>query len=242
MQILLFLLPAVALAVHPAPYHAPSYGHPKIHCRDTNTSVYAEVCVPQFRDEVTPVTLDVKIVVPDQFCYDSVLTVCKETSTINAHTLCTSTYEPIEQAFAFGEPLVGHSTQVTYEDKSETMRVTTCRASGYGSEHHYGAGEHQYCREEYQTQAYKVPLVTADLEVELALTNPQPKEICVDIEVELTEVKCEDIVEAKCIDLVKFEDSTNTIDQVTSVISEEPNCNAVTLTLPTKACSKPGPY
>merc|ERR1712038_1476534 len=126
LQILLFLLPAVAFAAHP--HHAPAYGHPKIYCRDTNTSVYAEVCVPQFRDEVTPVELAVKIVVPDTFC--------------------TSTYESVEEA------LKGTVTQVTYEDKSETMRVTTCRASGYGAPDHYG-GEHQYCHEEYQTQAYK---------------------------------------------------------------------------------------
>ena len=70
----------------------------------------------------------------------------------------------------------------------------------------------------------------------LALT---PKEICTDVEVEITEVKCADAVEEKCIDLVKFEDSTNTINTETAVISEEPNCSQVTLTLPTKACSKP---
>ena len=118
------------------------------------------------------------------------------------------------------------------------MRVTTCRASGYGAAH-YGAGEHQYCREEYQTQAYKVPLVTAPLEVDVTLAAPQPKEICTDIEVEITEVVCKDDVSEACVDLVKFGDSTNTINQVTTVISEEPNCNSVTLTLPTKACSKP---
>ena len=118
------------------------------------------------------------------------------------------------------------------------MKVTACRASGYGD--HYGAGEHQYCTQEYQTQAYKVPLVTAPLAVEVSLTSPQPVEICTDVEVEITEVKCEDIKAEKCIDLVKFEDSTNTINQVVTEISPEPNCNAITLTLPTKACSKGG--
>merc|ERR1739844_732283 len=82
--------------------------------QDTNTSVYAEVCVPQFRDEVTPVELAVKIVVPDTFCYERVITTCEATSTFNPHTLCTSTYESVEAA------LKGTVTQVTYEDKSET--------------------------------------------------------------------------------------------------------------------------
>merc|ERR1711936_1281583 len=212
MQILLFLLPAVAFAAHPAPH---GYGHPKLYCRDTNTSVYAEVCVPQFRDEVTPETLPVKIVVPDQFCYESV-----------------------EAKFAAGDALSAHVTQVTYEEKSESMRVTSCKASGYGHGG-YGAGEHQYCREEYQTQAYKVPFVTEDLSIAASLSEPQPKEVCVDVDVEITEVKCSDAVAEKCVDLVKFEDSTNTVDTSTAVISEEPNCSQVTLTLPTQACSKP---
>ena len=99
------------------------------------------------------------------------------------------------------------------------MRVTTCRPSGYGGQKDHYGGEHQYCREEYQTQAYKVPLVTAPKEVDVTLTSPQPEETCTDVEVEITEVVCNDIKEQKCVDLVKFEDSTNVINQVTTVIS-----------------------
>ena len=116
-SLLLFLLPAVAFAAHP--HHAPAYGHPKIYCRDTNTSVYAEVCVPQFRDEVTPVELAVKIVVPDQFCYESILTVCEETSTINPHTLCTSTYKSVEAA------LKGTVTQVRNKAMKTVFMLST---------------------------------------------------------------------------------------------------------------------
>lgn len=125
---------------------------------------------------------------------------------------------------------------MTYEDKSETMKVTTCSPSGYGD--HYGAGEHQYCREEYQTQAYRVPLVNAPLEITVDVTAPEPVQTCVTKDIVLTEVKCEDIVEKKCFNVAKFEDGTNTIDQQEVVLSEEGNCNAVTLTLPTQACKK----
>merc|ERR1739845_151372 len=134
---ILALLPLVAFADH-----APAYGYgPQYHCRDTNTSVYAEVCVPAFTTKVTPIELAVKEVVDNDYCYDQTV------------------------------------TQVTYADKSETMKVTSCKPSGYGD--HYGAGEHQYCREEYQTQAYKVPLVTEPLDVALQLTNPEPVKTCV---------------------------------------------------------------
>ena len=102
----------MAFAAHPAPH---GYGHPKLYCRDTNTSVYAEVCVPQFRPEITPETLAVKIVVPDQFCYESVITTCEETSTINKHTLCTSTYEGVEAKFAAEDALAAHVTQVRFQ-------------------------------------------------------------------------------------------------------------------------------
>merc|ERR1712186_155392 len=179
---ILALLPLVAFADH-----APAYGYgPQYHCRDTNTSVYAEVCVPAFTTKVTPIELAVKVVQDADYCYDQIVTVCTAADAIEQHELCTYSYAPLVS------DLTGTVTQVTYADKSETMKVTSCKPSGYGD--HYGAGEHQYCREEYQTQAYKVPLVTEDLNIEASLSEPQPKEICTDVEVEITEVKCEDQV------------------------------------------------
>ena len=63
--------------------------------------------------------------------------------------------------------------QITDDVKSETMKVTTCSPtgyhsppSGYGYGHHKrSAGEHQYCREEYQTQEYRLPKVEEPAEV-----------------------------------------------------------------------------
>merc|ERR1712066_301919 len=206
---ILALLPLVAFASH-APAYAPA---PAYHCRDTNTSVYAEVCVPAFTNVEKEVVLDVKVVEDNDYCYEQITTVCSLTTKTSSHELCTYSYQDKT------DTLDARVTQVTYEDKSETMRVTSCKASGYGHGG-YGAGEHQYCREEYQTQAYKVPLVTEDLNIEASLSEPQPKEICTDVEVEITEVKCSDAVAEKCVDLVKFEDSTNTIDIQNHVISE----------------------
>merc|ERR1712149_57545 len=190
-----------ALAAHPAPAYG-GYG-PHYKCRDTNTSVYAEVCAPAFAQELTPQTV--------------------------SREICTYTYVSEKSV----QP--AQTTQVTYEDKSETMKVTTCSPSGYGD--HYGAGEHQYCRAEYQTQAYRVPLVTVPLDVTVEPAVPVPVKECVTKEIVIDEVVCNDIVEEKCFNVAKFEDSTNTVDQIGYVLGE-PNCNAVTLTLPTQACSK----
>merc|ERR1712111_165888 len=124
---------------HAAPAYAPQYT-----CRDTNTSIYAEVCVPAFTEKVTPVTLAVKEVVDNDYCFDRVLTVCEETPTTVEREICTYVYEK-EDVTA---PCT--TTQVTYEQKSETMKVTACGASGYGSPGYgHGHGEHQVCREEY---------------------------------------------------------------------------------------------
>merc|ERR1712106_567374 len=143
------------IAASSAAVHAPSYGYaPEFYCRDTNTSVYAEVCVPDFAEKMTPVTLAVKEVVDNDYCFDRVLTICEETSTTVEREICTYVYEKGEVV----APCT--TTQVTYDQKSETMKVTACGAAGYGG---YGR-EHQVCREEYQTQAYKVPLVTVPLE------------------------------------------------------------------------------
>merc|ERR1711935_782139 len=154
-----FFLASVAFADHAPAYghHAPAAYGPQIHCRDTNTSVYAEVCVPAFTTQTTPITLAVKEVEDADYCYDQIRTVCTVTESTNQHELCTYSYGPLLTT------LPAQITQVTYEDKSETMKVTSCKPSGYGDR--YGAGEHQYCREEYQTHAYKVPLVNAPLDI-----------------------------------------------------------------------------
>jgi len=210
---------------------APGYGYaPAYTCRDTNSSIYAEVCVPAFTEKVTPVTLAVKEVVDNDYCFDRVLTVCEETSTTVEREICTYVYER-EDVTA---PCT--TTQVTYDEKSETMKVTACGPSGYGSPG-YGHGEHQVCREEYQTQAYKVPLVTAPLEQSCMLAYPAPKQVCVTKAIEITEVKCEDKIENKCFNVAKFADATNTVDQK-EVIIGEPSCEQITLTLPTQSCSK----
>ena len=225
-----------------ADVHAPAHGYgyaPEFYCRDTNTSVYAEVCVPAFTDKVTPVTLAVKEVVDEDYCFDRVLTICEETSTTVDREICTYVYEK-EDVTA---PCT--TTQVTYEDKSETMKVTACGAAGYGYGHPGYAGEHQVCHEEYQTQAYKVPLVTYPLEVSCSLSYPAPKKVCVTKAIEITEVKCEDKIENRCFNVAKFVDAENVVDQVETIIGE-PKCDQITLSLPTQACSKahhaPAPY
>jgi len=223
---ILALLPVLAFADHPA--HGYGYA-PQYHCRDTNTSIYAQVCVPAFTEQITPVTLAVKNVVDNDYCYNQIRTVCTAADTIVPREICTHTYVKKD------DTLDAQITQVTYEEKTETMKVTTCRPSGYGD--HYGAGEHQYCHEEYQTQSYKVPLVTEPLAITVDVSVPEPLEVCVTKDIVLTVVTCEDIVEEKCFNVAKFEDGTNTIDQQ-EIILGEPNCNDVTLTLPTQACKK----
>jgi len=225
MKLFLSLLPALALATPDT-----GYGYaPQIYCRDTNTSVYAQVCVPAFTSKTTPVTLPVKKVVDNDYCYEQIRTVCEETTKIQPRKICTYNY------VSKPETLVATTTQVTYETKTETMKVTTCKPSGYGD--HYGSGEHQYCHEEYQTQTYKVPLVTVPLDVEVDVAAPEPVQNCVTKDITITEVVCKDIKEEKCFNVAKFEDDVNVIDQ-TEIILGEPNCNDVTLTLPTQACSK----
>ena len=216
-----------------ADVHAPAHGYgyaPEFYCRDTNTSVYAEVCVPAFADKVTPVELAVKVVEDEDYCFDRVLTICEETEVVVDREICTYEYEGVTVT----PPCT--TTQVTYEQKSETMKVTACGAAGYGYGHQSYGGEHQVCKEEYQTQAYKVPLVNAPLELTCSLSYPAPKQVCVTKAITITEVKCEDKIEQRCFNVAKFADSTNTIEQVETVI-REPKCQKYELTLDTQECS-----
>ena len=97
------LLPALALGV------APSHYGPQIYCRDTNTSIYAEVCVPAFADETKPVELAVKNVVDDDYCYKQIRTVCEETTKTVDREICT----------------------YNYVKKAETLAATTTQVSSY---------------------------------------------------------------------------------------------------------------
>lgn len=214
------------------------YQQPKAYCRDTNTSIYAEVCVPGFAPEAKPVDLAIKNVAEDEFCFTQTQTECEETTKNVEREICTYAYEQRR------EKLDATTTKLTYEDKSETMKVTTCSASGYAPKpyspygpHAHESGEHQYCREEYQTQEYRLPKVDEPLAVQVDGNVPEPKKECTTLTLEVTEVVCKDVEVEKCIVLAKLDDAVQTIEQ-TEVVLGEPNCNKITLSLPTEVCAQ----
>ncbi len=276
----MLLLPAAALsaAVAEADADRPpygGYGHqphpqppPKLYCRPTNTSIYAEVCVPGVESRTNPVGLNIKRVEDDQFCYTKTSTSCREETRTIQRDVCT--YEYDQQKVKAGATV----TQVTYEEKAETMKVTTCRPTppaygGYGHqpEPHYGeSGEYQKCRGEYQTQQYRVPKVDQPLEIAVDIAFPEPRQACTTVSIEVTETVCEDNSQEVCIGLAKLVDDRQYVDQVRELkfklfivyflfvgsctktmlfysiqtIPEigQPDCQQLTLTLPTEACSK----
>ena len=187
--------------------------------------------MPAFAEQVTPVTLAAKEIAERNYCFDRVLYIGEETDTVVQKEICTYVYEK--------EDVVTdcQTTQVTYDEKSETMKVTACGvqdpAYGYGADPY--RGEHQVCHEKNQTQAYKVPLVIAPLIVQCSLAYTAPKEICVTEDITISEVKCEDKVENRCFNVAKFVDATNTVGQK-EIIIEEPSCEQTTLTLDTQVC------
>jgi hypothetical protein len=230
---ILALLPLAAFADHAPAYghHAPAYAPaPAYHCRDTNTSVYAEVCVPAFTNVEKEVVLAVKVVEDNDYCYEQITTVCSLTTKTSSHELCTYSYQDKT------DTLAARVTQVGYVDKSETMKVTSCKPSGYGD--HYGAGEHQYCREEYQTQAYKVPTVDTPLDITVDLTNAEPVATCVVKVIEIDEVVCEDVKSQRCFNVARLVDSTNTIINP-RLFWENPNVTPSPLLCPPRPAKKP---
>lgn len=121
--------------------------------------------------------------------------------------------------------------------------MTACSPTGYKKPHGYGSdsGEHQYCREEYQTQEYRVPLVNAPAETEVDVAVPEPLGVCRTIKTELTEVVCNDVVKEICINFAKYEDGKASVDQTEAILGE-PDCDQITLTLATEACRKDSGY
>lgn len=207
---------------------------PELFCRNTNTSIYAEVCSPDFAEEDSPNENKVKIVVDDNYCFDEVTTVCKETVSEIEREICTYEYTREEVATDCT------STQITFEERSESMKQSTCSPSGYGNLG-YNAGDHQYCREEVQTQAYKIPVVTVPVVGSCMLSYPAPKRVCIFKPIDITEVKCEDKIKRKCFNVAKLEASTNIIAEKT-IRTGQPKCDQFTLTLPTQACTRAPAY
>ena len=75
--------------------YGPPYGYgPQIHCRNSSNVITAEVCVPAFTKKVTPITLAVKEVQDNEYCYDQIRTVCIVMETTNQHELCTYNHAP----------------------------------------------------------------------------------------------------------------------------------------------------
>jgi hypothetical protein len=88
--------------------HAPGYGGYGITCRNTTNTYTGEICVPAFAETVTPITLAVKEVQDNDYCYDQIRTVCTVTETTNQHELCTYSYAPKT------ETLPAQVTQVSF--------------------------------------------------------------------------------------------------------------------------------
>mgnify|MGYP007045247852 CR=1 FL=1 len=93
-------------------------------CRDdsTNTSIYAEVCVPAFTTETTPIVLDVKNVVDNDYCYDQIRTVCEETNTVVPREICTYNYVKKE------ETMTATTTQVY---KMQKIKIESLRSKQF---------------------------------------------------------------------------------------------------------------
>jgi len=228
-------LPLLAAADH----GPPGYGYaPKLYCRETNTSVYAEVCVPGIDTATKPVELPVKNVADDRYCFTRTSTECDEQTKKIEREVCTYTYATKR------ESLKATTVKITDDVNSETMKVTTCSPAGYGyghGHHKRSAGEHQYCREEYQTQEYRIPKVEEPTEVYVDAAVPEPRKECRTIATELTEVVCKDVSREVCISLAKYEDGVARPEQTEAILGE-PDCAQITLTLPTEACRKEQGY
>jgi len=226
MKFLIFLLPVLAAVTADT-----GYGYePQIHCRPTHDSIHAQICAPSFTHKSSdPVTLPTKKVVDHYQCYEQVRTVCKEETKVQPKKICTTTYHSKPEA------QVVTSTHITYEKKTVANKVTSCKPSGYGD--HYGAGEHQYCKEEYVTHSFKVPLVDDSHSHTGYPATPEPVQHCVTKDMHISEVVCHDVKREKCFNVAKFENYHDTVDP-TEIVPGKPKCHDITLTLPTQACAK----
>ena len=115
-------------------------------------------------------------------------------------------------------------TTQAYEAKSETTKVTSCGALGYGHSF-YGyvkpSGEHQVCPEEIPAPGRRGSPCYCLLDVSCSFVYPAPTKVCVIKATEIILVKCEYQIEKKCY-VAKFADVINPVEQKEIVIGRAP--------------------
>ena len=103
------------------------YGYaPQVYCRDTNTSVYAQVCVPAFTTKVTPITLDVKRVVDNDYCYNQIRTVCEETNKVVPRKICTYKYNSVKETLSATTTQVGQGHNNNCCPSRKAVQIMNC--------------------------------------------------------------------------------------------------------------------
>ena len=208
---------------HPYPYN--NYEYPKHNCSVHDVVVTAEVCVPAFETVCDEVMANIKRVVDKEQCYNVGRSVCSVSIEDVDNEICTYFYVPKK------EMTNAKTVSVSFNKDCVSQMVTVCQPGGYGYSPAYG---HNYCKEVAQETCYNVPIVTI-VTPEVEVEYPEPEMKCVNKQILLPRITCEDITEEKCITVPEVNEDVEVIEKCITRVAE-PNCQTVDLTLPKQVC------
>jgi len=217
----LLILAGVCWGLPSAPHHPPHHHNkfPSLNCTVEEVEEIAEVCTPSFTTVCEPISVPVKNIVDKEQCYSVTKTVCSASTEVIANEVCVFKYSQKEEvAEAVG-------AAVEYSPPCSKQMVTVC-SPGYD----YGVN----CKEVEQETCYNQPEVVPAPE-DRTVAYPEPADVCVDRDIQLPRISCEDIVSEVCITVPEVEEATAELEVCRTELGA-PDCQEVGLSLPKEQC------
>jgi hypothetical protein len=206
---------------------APELGSEKEEdCRSSNPSNRVQVCVPNFINRDSTIDIYTKVPKTSQKCFPVTRTVCEETSSIVSKEVCVYSYSPKTHTAP------AKVAFVEFESLNENMDVSRCFITktdgGYSQEE---------CELESQSQTYKLPVISEDLDDLVELTIPEPHKTCQLFKYEVPEITCQEVAETECVDMTFLEPSTTKAHLMEVVQDYNGKCNQENLSMEQKVCT-----
>jgi len=205
--------------------HGPGIEYDRAKCAVDYVEKEAEVCVPTFKTDCEREDVKNGLVIEQQEeCYQVTKTVCTETEEISDSEVCAYSFTliPVETE----AKLVDVKWEKSCAD--DTICVNPHHAVGG-----YAAPTH--CVEEYRHVCHLSPVLYPVIK-KVVIKLPQPVETCINKQVLLPRVECDQVHERRCMLVPRTHPGPNIKLDKCSVVVGDQACSDTILQLPRQAC------
>jgi len=198
----------------------------KAKCRIEEVKVTAEICTPTVSKDCKTMRLKTKNLKNKRECLKIIKTVCTEREEEEDNEVCYFEYNT-EQ-----ESTDASTVEVEYQIRCESTSQEYCPPKqGYGQ----GYG-HATCKHQNTKVCYNEPSLE-QVKQSVTVEYPVANEVCVNNQVTIPRVECEEVETETCIDLPYTQEETVELEKCGAEL-DKPKCKETILTLPTQICEE----